>query len=154
MISLYSRSVQLRRDRELIVAVKIMPNRRQSMNFNTSHKITFTMFLCLFYEFSVDSWNISSIMHGLFSLIGKTSYRQISWTLEAARLDVVMVVSLWNLTGILAALLPRCLSNIRAIEKNIVWFWFTRNTYWLNGILSSWKYPSWTHLPVQSQDGV
>ena len=154
MISLYSRSVQLRRDLELIVAVKIMPNRRQSMNFNTSHKITFTMFLCLFYEFSVDSWNISSIMHGLFSLIVKTSYRQISWTLEAARLDVVMVVSLWNLTGILAALLPRCLSNFRAIEKNIVWFWFTRNTYWLNGILSSWKYPSWTHLPVQSKDGV
>ena len=36
---------------------------------------------------------------GLYSLSGKTSYRQISWSLEAARLDVSMVVSLWNLTG-------------------------------------------------------
>ena len=35
-------------------------------------------------------------IQGLYSLSGKTSYRQISWTLEAARLDVVMVVSLWN----------------------------------------------------------
>ena len=33
---------------------------------------------------------------GLYSLSGKTSYRQISWSLEAARLDVAMVVSLWN----------------------------------------------------------
>ena len=28
-----------------------------------------------------------------------------------------MIVSLWNLTGTSAALLPRCLSNFRAIEK-------------------------------------
>ena len=40
----------------------------------------------------------------LYSLSGKTSYRQISWSLEAARLDVAMVVSLWNLTGTSAAL--------------------------------------------------
>ena len=54
---------------------------------------------------------------GLYSLSGKTSYRQISWSLEAARLSVIMIVSHWNLTGISAALLPRCLSNFRAIEK-------------------------------------
>ena len=54
---------------------------------------------------------------GLYSLSGKTSYRQISWSLEAARLSVIVIVSLWNLTGISAALLPRCLSNFRAIEK-------------------------------------
>ena len=35
----------------------------------------------------------------LYSVSGKTSYRQISWRLEAARLDVEIVVSLWNLTG-------------------------------------------------------
>ena len=40
---------------------------------------------------------------GLYSLSGKTSYRQISWSLEAARLGVIMIVSLWNLTGILDA---------------------------------------------------
>ena len=51
---------------------------------------------------------------GLYSLSGKTSYRQISWSLEAARLSVIVIVSHWNLTGISAALLPRCLSNFRA----------------------------------------
>ena len=55
---------------------------------------------------------------GLYSLSGKTSYRQISWSLEAARLDVAMVVvSLWNLTGTSAAVLPRYLPNFRAIGK-------------------------------------
>ena len=34
---------------------------------------------------------------GLSSLSGKRPYRQISWSLEAARLDVIMIVSLWNL---------------------------------------------------------
>ena len=32
---------------------------------------------------------------GLYSLSGKTAYRQISLSLEAARLDIAMVVSLW-----------------------------------------------------------
>ena len=54
---------------------------------------------------------------GLYSLSGKTSYCQISWSLEAARLDVAMVVSLWNLTGTSAAALPRYLPNFRAIGK-------------------------------------
>ena len=41
--------------------------------------------------------------------------RLISWSLGAARLDIITIVSLWNLTGISAALLSRCLSNFRAI---------------------------------------
>ena len=57
------------------------------------------------------------INQGLYSLSGKTSYRQISWSLEAARLDVSIVVSLWNLTGTSAAVLPRYLPNFRAIGK-------------------------------------
>ena len=52
-------------------------------------------------------------IQGLYSLSGKTSYRQISWSLEAARLDVAIVVLLWNLTGTSAAALP----NFRAIVK-------------------------------------
>ena len=56
---------------------------------------------------------------GLYWLSGMTSYPQISWSLEAARLDVIMIVSLWNLTAISAALLPRCLSNFRAIGKSL-----------------------------------
>ena len=53
----------------------------------------------------------------LYSLSGKTSYRQISWSLEAARLDVAMVISLWNLTATSAAVLPRYLPNFRAIGR-------------------------------------
>ena len=62
-------------------------------------------------------WSIYPFIQGLYSLSGKTSYRQISWSLGAARLDVAMVVSLWNLTGTSAAALPRYLPNFRAIGK-------------------------------------
>ena len=53
----------------------------------------------------------------LYSLSGKASYHQISWNLGAARLDVIMIASLWNLTGILATLLPWGLPNFEAIGK-------------------------------------
>ena len=52
---------------------------------------------------------------GLYSLSGKTSYRKISWSLEAARFGFKLFQSLWNLAGTSAALLPRCLSNFRSI---------------------------------------
>ena len=52
---------------------------------------------------------------GLYSLSGKTSYRKISWSLEAARFGFKHFQSLWNLTGTSAAVLPRCLWNFRAI---------------------------------------
>ena len=54
---------------------------------------------------------------GFYSLSGKASYRKISWSLEAARLDVMMIESLWNLTDISTALLLRYLSNSRTIGK-------------------------------------
>ena len=53
---------------------------------------------------------------GLYSLSRKTSYRKISWSLEAARFRFKLFQSLWNLAGTSAALLPRCLSNFRAIR--------------------------------------
>ena len=52
--------------------------------------------------------------HGIYSMSGKTSYRRISWSLEAVRLTVIITI-LWNLTVTSAALLPTCLSNSRAI---------------------------------------
>ena len=55
-------------------------------------------------------------LQGLYSLSGKTSYRKISWSLEAARFGFKLSQSLWNLAGTSAALLPRCLSNFRAIR--------------------------------------
>ena len=54
---------------------------------------------------------------GICSLCAKTSYRQISCSFGAARSDVIMIVTLWNLTGISTALLPRYLSKFRAIGK-------------------------------------
>ena len=39
----------------------------------------------------------------LYSLRGRMSYRQISWSLEAARLDAIIIASFWNLTGISVA---------------------------------------------------
>ena len=53
---------------------------------------------------------------GLYSLSGKTSYRKILGSLEAARFGFKLFQSLWNLAGISAALLPRCLSNFRAMR--------------------------------------
>ena len=47
---------------------------------------------------------------------GKTSYRKISWSLEAARFGFKLFQSLWNLADTSAALLRRCLSNFRAIR--------------------------------------
>ena len=50
---------------------------------------------------------------GLYSQSDKTSYHIISWSIEAASLDVVTIVLFWNLKDISVAL--RCLSNFRAI---------------------------------------
>ena len=54
---------------------------------------------------------------GLYSLSARTSYCKVSWSLEAAILDVILIVSLSNSPGISAALLSRCLWNFRTIEK-------------------------------------
>ena len=51
------------------------------------------------------------------SITGKTPYREISWSLEALRLAVEIITWIFNLTGTSAAVLPRCLSNFRAIEQ-------------------------------------
>ena len=60
----------------------------------------------------------SAPTQGLYWLCGKTSYCQISSrSLEAAREYVTAVVMLWNSMGISVALLPRGLSNFRAIGK-------------------------------------
>ena len=55
-------------------------------------------------------------LQSLYALSGKTSYRKISWSLEAARFGFKLLQWLCNLAGTSAALLPRCLSNFRAIR--------------------------------------
>ena len=66
-------------------------------------------------------------MPGLYSLSGWSSYRQISWSLEAAKSVLLMIVSLGHWTATLAAALPGCLSNFRAIGK--VWIRISRLRY-------------------------
>ena len=66
----------------------------------------------------VTSYHVIACQHaylGLYSLSCKTSYRKISWSLEAARFRFKLFQSLWNLAGTSATALPRCLSNFRAI---------------------------------------
>ena len=56
-------------------------------------------------------------LQGFYSLSGRKSYRKITKSLEAAILNVIVMVSPWNLTSNSTALLPMCLSNFRVIEK-------------------------------------
>ena len=60
-----------------------------------------------------------NLILGLCSLSGRATYHKITSSLEAKRLEVIMIVSLWNLTGISAAALPWCQSSFRAIGE--VW---------------------------------
>ena len=71
-----------------------------------------TILICLYDLYS----RYKIPIQGLYSLSGKTSYRKISWSLEAARFGFKLFQSLWNLAGTSAALLPMCLSNFRAIR--------------------------------------
>ena len=56
--------------------------------------------------------NSSSIIQGLYSLSGQTSYRKISWSIEAVRFRFILFQSLWNLTA-----LSGSLSNFRAMRS-------------------------------------
>ena len=51
------------------------------------------------------------------SLLGGKSYHRSSGSLEDARFDVLVIVSIWNLTWISTPLLLRCLWNVGAIRK-------------------------------------
>ena len=61
----------------------------------------------------------ASCKQGPVSTSDRTSYRKIPWSLEAAGLVAWIIVSLWNLTGASAAVLPRCLSSFKVIGQ----FW-------------------------------
>ena len=60
---------------------------------------------------------INQKYQGHVSISDKTSFRYISWSLEAARLVVFTITSLWILTGASVALLPRCMSSFRTIGQ-------------------------------------
>ena len=85
-------------------------------NPQTSHISHSPMSLChLSSSFSRLFWNQMTILdryvinQGLNSQGGWASYHKVLRSLKAVRLDVMMIVSLWNVTGILAAMLSMCL---------------------------------------------
>ena len=60
------------------------------------------------------SLSMYDFCQGLYSLSGKMSYRQISRSLEAARFDVTIIVSLWKVTGI------KFQSDRKSLNPNLV----------------------------------
>ena len=77
-------------------------------------------------EFALFSWNHPPVSSrnriGIepeswhrFNIWSDVSHCKILWSLEAARLVIYYIASLCNLTGTTAAVLPRWLSNFRAI---------------------------------------
>ena len=85
-------------------------------NPQTSHISHSPMSLChLSSSFPIIFWNQMTILdryvinQGLNSQGGWASYHKVLRSLKAVRLDVMMIVSLWNVTGILAAMLSMCL---------------------------------------------
>ena len=85
-------------------------------------------------------------VEGPVSLSDKTSYRKISWSIEAARFVFSIVRSLRNLTGISAGVLPRRLSNFKAIR------WFTLSTSRLRDFTRSQDKTSYRILKQGSGD--
>ena len=66
----------------------------------------------------VNLWARKVATQDLYSLSSKMSYHQISQSLKAVRLYVIMILSLWNLTCISAVLLPRCRQITEQFEKS------------------------------------
>ena len=63
-------------------------------------------------------WTTKSHL-GLYSLSSKTAYRQISRSLEAAKLGVIMIVSLWNLSSGAAELPVKFQSDGTSLNPNL-----------------------------------
>ena len=71
------------------------PDPQQKMSTESPVNLICNMFRDYTFEIAMYYY----ISQGLYSLSGKTSYRQILKSLEATRLDVIMIVLLWNLTS-------------------------------------------------------
>ena len=89
----------------------ILWNLQGFLNVNFKDSVATSLNVC-----KIKVTHFSKPHQGLYSLSGKTSYRKISRSLEAAIFGLYLFQSLWNLAGTSAALLPRCLSNFRAIR--------------------------------------
>ena len=86
--------------------------------FLLTYALEFSYYIGCLTQASLINWQaILQFSQCLYSLSRLTSYRKILWSLKASRFMFRPFQSLWNLTGTSAALLPRCLSNFRAIRS-------------------------------------
>ena len=77
-----------------------MPKSMNGLNSCISMKNLSVKTEVLLLEITKGYCNLNSIPKHNAASHGKTSYCQISWSLGAARLDVILIISLWNLTDI------------------------------------------------------
>ena len=67
-------------------------------------------------------WDTGPKHRDLYALSRRTYYHEISCNLEAAILDIIMIISLWNLTGISAERLEKSNTNLAASKLHeICW---------------------------------
>ena len=86
-----------------------------------SQKLVWVSWLALWLKY--DCLIVSKETLDFYPLSVKSSYRQISWRLKAAKLYIIMFVSFWNVTGFLTALLSRRLPRaIRKVQTKILRF--------------------------------
>ena len=124
---------------DLIIISKIGGVTARKADPRTSRSITFLIHACVFNRFYKGAcvwWNVilglktlllSAFMRlfrcrtpgPLFTQRLRRLTKKISWSREATRFDVLIIVSLRNLAGILTALLPRYLSSLGATGR--VW---------------------------------
>ena len=83
---------------------------------------------------------------GPVSLSDNMYYRGILWSLVTAKLEVDTMASLWNLTGTSAALLSRCLSDLRVIIQ------FKIQISQLRDFARSYRY--WNRARVLGKHGI
>ena len=83
-------------------------------------------------NFEIMETTVALTTQGLYSLSGKTSYRKISWSLEAARFGFKLFQSLWNLAGTSAALLQTYLSHLSCVvvQDAVAQTFYGRGTDW------------------------
>ena len=84
--------------------------------FLTIYPDTFVLIRVIYSIFIRDNSYLTFFTSGInWVSFHYASYRKILWSLEGARFGFTLFQSLWKLTGTSAAVLPRCLSNFRAI---------------------------------------
>ena len=98
--------------------------------------------------------NDCTLIQCLYSLSGKTSYRKISWSLDATGFDFILIQSLWNLTGTSAVVLLQWCSIRHSIRLHPITvyragFGVRAVWCWMSLLRLSWTRYFWCSWPPQ-----